>query len=573
MSIQKTCKQCQAKFEITDDDLAFYKKISPIFTGKTYEIPPPTLCPQCRDIRRSSFRNERSLYKRKSDKSGEEIVSVYSPDKTDYKVYDISEWWADDWDALNYGRDFDFSRPFFEQFKELLKDVPRISLFNTNTENCEFANFVDGIKNCYMSMVTYYGTENSHYCYRAYTSKDNLDLNFAVGCERCYECVFINKCYNCRYSLRLENCRDCYFCADLTACSDCLFCSNLKHKQYYIRNKPYSREDYRAELKKYIFDSRSKIAKCRKEFDELRKNSVVKFANQIRCENCIGDDLIDCKNVRLGFDVTNSQDCKYVVGEKFQNIMDGRGGSLDWSYEFNHAGFGSNISFSSGMIRCSFCNLCENCHNSHNLFGCVGLQHKEYCVFNKQYSKAEYEKLAAKIIEKMQETGEWGEFFPNGTSPFGYNETIANRLFPKSREEALKIGMKWQDKDYSLKFDGEFYEPADNVAEYANSEEKQKGLLAGVLKCEKTGKAFKIMPQELAFYIENKIPVPTKHYDARYNDRLALEFGRKLWHRQCMCEESGHDHEGKCKKEFETTYAPDRPEKVYCENCYQKSVI
>jgi len=28
-----------------------------------------------------------------------------------------------------------------------------------------------------------------------------------------------------------------------------------------------------------------------------------------------------------------------------------------------------------------------------------------------------------------------------------------------------------------------------------------------------------------------------------------------------------------CDVEFETTYAPDRPEIVYCEKCYQKEVV
>ena len=32
-------------------------------------------------------------------------------------------------------------------------------------------------------------------------------------------------------------------------------------------------------------------------------------------------------------------------------------------------------------------------------------------------------------------------------------------------------------------------------------------------------------------------------------------------------------HKGKCPNEFETSYAPDRPEIVYCEQCYQAEVI
>jgi len=59
----------------------------------------------------------------------------------------------------------------------------------------------------------------------------------------------------------------------------------------------------------------------------------------------------------------------------------------------------------------------------------------KYCILNKQYTKEEYEKLMPKIIEYMEKTEEWGEFFPASLSPFGYNETIAMEYFPLTREE------------------------------------------------------------------------------------------------------------------------------------------
>jgi len=61
----KQCKNCQIGFSITDRDLEFYDKVSPIFWWKKYSIPTPKLCPDCRQQRRLTFRNERSLYKRK----------------------------------------------------------------------------------------------------------------------------------------------------------------------------------------------------------------------------------------------------------------------------------------------------------------------------------------------------------------------------------------------------------------------------------------------------------------------------------------------------------------------------
>lgn len=48
----------------------------------------------------------------------------------------------------------------------------------------------------------------------------------------------------------------------------------------------------------------------------------------------------------------------------------------------------------------------HNCFYSSDIFGCIGLRNKQYCIFNKQYTKEEYEKLVPKIIEHMQKNGE-----------------------------------------------------------------------------------------------------------------------------------------------------------------------
>ena len=77
----KVCKKCSSNFDITDFDLEFYKKVSPKFNWEKFQIPAPTFCPDCRQQRRLSFRNERNLYKRKCDATEKEIISIYSPDK------------------------------------------------------------------------------------------------------------------------------------------------------------------------------------------------------------------------------------------------------------------------------------------------------------------------------------------------------------------------------------------------------------------------------------------------------------------------------------------------------------
>jgi len=560
---QKNCKKCNAEYQITDEDLAFYKQVSPTFAGKTFEIPAPTLCPDCRAIRRYIWRNERALYKRKSDKSGEEIVTVYSPDKKDLTVYSIDEWWADDWDATNYGRDFDFSKPFFEQFEPLLKEVPLMALRNTKTENCNYVNYTAESRNCYMSVVAYYGTEDSHYSYWVYSSKNCVDCSFVDHDENCYELVTSNYNYGCRYSLRINNCRECFFCIDLTGCNNCILCDNLNHKEYCIRNKQLTKEEYEVELSKIDLGSHDEIEKLKKDFERLRKNKIVKFATQINCEDCEGDDLLECKDVKKSFSCIRHEHTRYSHGGSQGSswIWDAMGGSYQWVLESQHSGFGSNLMFCSGTLFCSNMIYCENCQNSRDCFGCVGLKGKQYCVFNKEYSKGEYEQKVAQIIEHMQKSGEWGEFFPYRLCPFGYNETLSHLYFPKTKEQALKEGFKWQDNDFAPRHSDEFYEPKDDIQEYIDSEEERKKLLSGVVKCEKSGRPFKIVPQELAFYLQQGVPIPHEHYDVRFAERFAMRNPRHLYHRQCM-------KEG-CTNEFETTYAPERAEKVYCEKCYQ----
>ena len=121
----KTCRVSGQPFPITQKDLEFYEKVSPMFNGVKYSIPAPTLCPEERQRRRLAFRLERKLYKRPSDLSGKMMVTMYSPDKP-YKVYAQEEWRGDGRDAMEYGRGYDPNVSFFQQFLALYQVVPTI---------------------------------------------------------------------------------------------------------------------------------------------------------------------------------------------------------------------------------------------------------------------------------------------------------------------------------------------------------------------------------------------------------------------------------------------------------------
>src|SRR3989338_841199 len=127
----KQCQNCQKDFSIEPDDFGFYEKI---------KIPPPTWCPECRSQRRLAMRNERVFYHRKCDSCNKKIISYYSPEKKQV-VWCPECWWSDKFDPFRYGRDFDFTRPFFEQFREMYTEVPTLSLDVVNCKDSESVSY------------------------------------------------------------------------------------------------------------------------------------------------------------------------------------------------------------------------------------------------------------------------------------------------------------------------------------------------------------------------------------------------------------------------------------------------
>src|SRR5258708_3975746 len=104
----QACQNCKKDFTIESEDFSFYEKI---------KVPAPTWCPECRQLRRYAWRNERTLYRRNCDLCDKSTVTIYSPNKP-HKVYCHDCWWGDGWNPASYGHDFDFNRPFFAQFHE-----------------------------------------------------------------------------------------------------------------------------------------------------------------------------------------------------------------------------------------------------------------------------------------------------------------------------------------------------------------------------------------------------------------------------------------------------------------------
>ncbi|MCX6821397.1 MAG: hypothetical protein NTW30_01330, partial [Candidatus Aenigmarchaeota archaeon] len=141
-----------------------------------------------------------------------------------------------------------------------------------------------------------------------------------------------------------------------------------------------------------------------------------------------------------------------------------------------------------------------------------------------------------------------------------------------------------EEKDYKITLESESI--PDNIKDVTDEIMKESIGCAHKGECQdRCTVAFKITKQELDFYRANNIPVPRLCHNCRHVRRVRNQSSLKLWHRKCACageksdngihkNQTKHFHgTDKCPNEFETSYAPDRPEIVYCEQCYQQETV
>lgn len=551
----KICQNCKSSFTIEPEDFEFYDKI---------KVPAPTFCPECRSQRRHLWRNERTLYRRDCDLCGNSIVSMYSPEK-EFKVFCVNCWWGDGWDPKSYGIDFDFTKKFFEQFRELQIKVPRASLHSKNSVNCDNCNHTNNSKDCYLC-TSALDSENCMYSGNVLPVKNSCDIYRSEGTanENLYECINVHDCFNCQHCYLISNCLDCFYSFDLKNCSNCFLSYNLRNQNYVFKNVKYSKEEYFDKIKEYDLSSNKIRKELYKEWINLIFSKAFHEATTIISSvDCTGNMIFNSKNSKNCFESDKIEDSKYLVvtAEIYDSydLYHAGGVRCDLMYEC-HATVGStNLKFCHLSYDNSNLLYCDSCNNSNELFGCVGINKGSYMIFNKQYEKEEYLQLKEKIIEHMKTTGEYGEFFPSELSPFDYNETQAQVYMPLTREQALAQGFRW--KDY---MPGTFGKETIKIEDLPDSiKDVGDDILDEVLVCESSGRNYNIVEQELEFYRRFNIPLPRLHPNERYINRIKIRPDRALY--DCACAVSGVP--------LKTGYPPNRrPQNIVSEEVYKKEI-
>jgi len=567
------------------------------------QVPPPTFCPPCRLERRLAYRNERSLYKRPCGLCGKDTITMYDP-AGPIPSYCGECWWGDRWDPLSYGKEYDFSKPFFAQFRELMEHVPHQNLIGIHTTwvNTTYANMNHELKNCYLLFNADYD-ENCLYSEELERSKECMDSTMLDSTQLAYECLNCTSCYNIFNSVNCESSHDVWFSKNLSGCSNCFGCANLRNQQYCIFNKRYNKEEYAKLLGTFRLDSRQSLAALAEKAHEHWLRYPNKYMTGYQNLRSTGDYVYNSKDVRDSFIATGSERCRYCMWLIVKNNKDCYdytqfGENTERIYEAQCCGknigdvIGGIGVVDSRSVRYSmFC--FSNCRD---LFGCVSLRGKQYCILNKQYTKESFDELRTKIIEQMQAMPyvdsrgceyRYGEFFPSELSQFAYNETSAQEFFPLTAEEARAKGYCWRAPELRNYAITELPDALpDTIGEVSDD------VVGKVIGCAHRGTcneqcttAFKIIEQELQLYRKFNLPLPQLCPNCRHYERLLRRNPPRLASRECQCGGANsknsvyrntgtHAHgSAPCTNRFQTAYAPDKPDIVYCEECYQAEVF
>lgn len=409
---------------------------------------------------------------------------------------------------------------FIQAYRDLYLKSPQCGSWTRASENCDYGDVVTVSKDCYMCF-------NSGNCRDAYYSedsrelRDSVDCAFCEFCELCYECVDCNNCYNSNFCQDCTNCEDVHFSYDLRRCKHCIGCVGLRDKEYYIFNKPHSKEAYEKALDTLDTSRPQILVELDKRLEELKRQVPRMFVHQFDTQNCTGDYIYHSKNCYRCFDTRHTEDSGYIYQA---NLDTGTKDSWDCGPVPTGMELCYDVSLAHYLFNCQYiywagylkdCRYCTNCFESENLFGCHYLNKKKdgFFILNQKVSEKEYRELTAAITGELRKKGIF-------TLYDLLNKDLNAPLSPVSDSQLKRH-------------------------------------------CELCGEPFELVPDEIKFYREMKIRYPVYCPACRQEQRAKLRAERKMYKRKC----------DSCKNALITAYPEDSPYTVYCLDCYWKHMV
>lgn len=450
------------------------------------------------------------------------------------------------------------------QLYELRKRVPLPAIVQEASNiNAEYSMGGRSSKNVYYATGVF-NSEDILYSNGVLHSKECMDVLFVRKSDRTYEAIKSDAIVNSSYIYFSQECVDSMFLFNCRNCINCFGCVNLRNKSFCFFNQQLSREAYFEHLK--TIDTGN---------GKALRTMGDRFWNFIKSQPIRSTQNLSSAEVR-GIHIRNSRDCDYVVDatetehvRHCQGVLSHNdsmdvtisGGHSHHLYETTNVGSQSSaVKFSAVSKFVTDSEFLLNCRNCHNCFACVGLENKSYHILNKPYEPDEYWHTVDEMKLIMLERGEYGDGIPISFSPFAYNITLASVGFPLSPETVKKLGGYIEDETKG----NAMGLPTLKADQMPNSiSETTDDILKMAILSERSGRPFRIVPQELIFYRRQNLPIPLFHPYERMDSRTRIFGCYKFYTAKCA----------RCGEVTQSAFDPNQGFTLYCDSCYQKEVV
>lgn len=517
----------------------------------------PETAPWVRFRELGAFWPHWNLHKRKCDKTGKTIISIFSEDC----IYPI--WSRDIWmkEGNPPSSEFDNKKEIFPQLWELFQKCPLPHTFQSHNQNCEYTDDWYHSKNCYLCHSGQ-NNEDCRYCYGSDSVKDVSYGVFSFDSELCLDLINSSKCFNSFYLMKCKSVQDSAFLYDCRNCRNCLFCFNLRNKEYCFGNQQLTKEVFEKKRAEWNLSSQKVYEKATKFFKEMMYTMAWHRVAEIdNCENSTGTFIRYCKDCENCYLLTRHEDCANVAfcGPDAKSILDSIGTvGAELSYMTSLPVYSYEARYCFSVSNCKFVKYSAYLQNCKYCFGCCSLVNEEYCVFNKKYSEKEYFKVVKKIETKMKESGEWGKFFPGHFAPNPYEESFSGFHYPLSKSEQENLNFRLvPTKERLVQKTAEVTEIPDNTQTL--TPKKIDWIKKQIFWDEIFQHPFQIQKEDITFAQKLGTPLPRGYYVRRIQENAQwLFFKGKL--RETTCAKSG--------TKIRTGWPNDYDKRILCEDCY-----
>lgn len=552
---ERVCSMTGEKWMMTEEEIGWYKK---------FNVPPSKVSPQTRWKHQGYWYVGYQFWYQKHPETQKPIICTVHP-ATGIKVLPDQEWFEKDF--IQKARDYDVAQSFFEQWRELELAVPMPALRNQVEPINSIAFVSRGDENSY-----FVGASKSRNCIYSHICTDIEDsawIYLGINVQRSYNVVRSVRIHNSRYVRESIDCINSFFLFDCRNCENCFGATNKRNAKYLWFNEQLSKEEWEKRVSEVDLGSRAVEEEYMAKFNQLISEAVWPENFNDNVTDSDGEYLIKTVGVKETFGgeegAKNLYRCNFSIGTSENCAFSGYPVYSTDCYYIGSCTRCNDMRYSFLCTQCNGMEYSALCYNCEYCFGCIGLQRKKFCIFNKQYSEEEYWKRVDELKCAMLDAGEYGEFFPVNYAPSYHRDSGAPIWFGASEEDGIGMGVNDFDPEShdAIGRNLSTTEPTDSsqVPDHINDlgdEWINKPLLDTQM-----NRRFAMIKSEVNFYRKNCIAPPTGHHIGRMNYLLG-EANRGLFV-EARCEV--------CSKDLMVADNLNHPNrKIYCREDYLKFI-